>query len=639
MPEEKRMADKEVKDKQAKDRQDRLSLREILRINRRIFGICVKARPGFFSLRFAVRIVGALSPYVTLYCSARFLNELAAARRPEVLARWVLLILGLTAALGLIGAILKRMEEAGAAAQSYWTNWIYARKTMDLDFARADDARCRDQLTQILQTANYGGRGIWQFTYILPALTGIFFKVAGGIALSVSLFALPVEPEYRDLPLLKLGLVLAVGGILAVLILSPLLAAKRVKAELATTEAGRSGNRIYMFFGWQLFREEKRALDIRMYRQELYALEAMKKGNSWGLNGVFDRLQKGLAGAIGAVTAGLFQCMMGCIYLYVCLKAWYGAFGVGSVTQYVGALLSVAGGISELLSMGAQLRGNTVFLKQVLDYLDIPNEMYQGSLTVEKRSDRQYTVEFKDVGFRYPGSSEYALRHVNMRFKVGEKLAVVGENGSGKTTFIKLLCRLYDPTEGEILLNGINIRKYDYQEYMSVFSIVFQDFQLLDAPLGENIAAGFSWDEGRAAECLEKAGLGEWYRTSADKGLNTWLCQREEAEEGLRVSGGEGQKLAIARSLYRDAPFLVLDEPTAALDPLSEYEVYTRLNELVEDKTAIFISHRLSSCRFCDEIAVFHEGQVIEKGSHEGLLSRGGKYAQLWNAQAQYYQD
>lgn len=633
MSEEKKNGRKEAKDKQVK-----LSLREILRINQRIFGICVKARPGLFTLRFIVRIVEALSPYVPLYCSARFLNELAAARRPEILSRWVLLILGVTAVLGITGSILRRMEGAWAATESYWINWIYGKKMLDLDFAKVDDACCRDQLTQILQTSNYGGRGIWQFTYMLPALAGILFKVAGGIALSVSLFTLPVDPEYRDLPLLKLGLILAVGGILAVLLLSPLLAAKRVKAELATTEAGRSGNRCFLFFAWQMFHENKRALDIRMYRQDLFALEAMQKGNSWGLNGVFDKLQKGLAGAVGAVTAGLSQCMMGCIYLYVCLKAWYGAFGAGSVTQYVGALLSLAGGISELLSMGAQMRGNTVFLKQTLDYLDIPNDMYQGSLTVEKRRDRQYAVEFKDVSFRYPGSREYALRHVNMRFQVGKKLAVVGQNGSGKTTFIKLLCRLYDPTEGEILLNGINIRKYDYQEYMSVFSIVFQDFQLLDAPLGENIAAGFSCDEDRAVECLEKAGLGEWYRTKADKGLQTRLYLREDAEEGIQVSGGEEQKLAIARSLYRNAPFLVLDEPTAALDPMSEYEVYTRLNEIVEDKTAIFISHRLSSCRFCDEIAVFHQGQVIEKGSHEGLLSKGGKYAELWNAQAQYYQ-
>ncbi len=616
---------------------EQLSWREIWRINRRIFKICVGKRRSFFPIFISARIAEALSPYVTLYCSARFLDELTSARRPEMLVRWVLLILGLTAVMGLVKALLARLKDWEDALCHFWQYWIYGEKALDMDFAKADDAESSDQLVQIMQASQFSGRGLPHFLGVLPRLVGAFFKVAGGIALSVSLFTLPVEPWARELPLLKVGLALAVGGILGVLLLSPVLTGKRLKAWIAVTEAGKAGNRFFSFYGYQLYREDKRALDMRMYRQDLYGRKVNADNNSWGMGGVFMKLEQGLFGITGGITEVLSQIMTGMVYLYVCLKAWYGAFGVGSVTQYVGALLSMAGGVSELLSLVAEMKGNAVFLKKVLDYLDIPNEMYQGSLTVEKRNDRQYEVEFRDVSFRYPGSSEYALRHVNMRFQVGEKLAVVGQNGSGKTTFIKLLCRLYDPTEGMILLNGIDIRKYDYREYMSVFSVVFQDFQLLDAPLGENIAAGLTYDEGRAVECLEKAGLREWYLTKADRGLKTRLYQHEDAEEGIQVSGGEEQKLAIARSLYRDAPFLVLDEPTAALDPMSEYEIYTRLNDIVEDKTAIYISHRLSSCRFCDEIAVFHRGQVVEKGSHEGLLARGGKYAELWNAQAQYY--
>lgn len=619
------------------NKKEQLSWREIWQINKMIYKICADKRKSFFPIFIGARIVDALSPYVTLYCSARFLDELTAARRPEILARRVLLILGLTAAMGLVGGLLRRLKDREDAICYFWQYWIYGEKALSLDFDKVDDARYSDQLVQIMQASQFSGRGLPHFLGVLPQLVGAFFKVVGGIALSVSLFTLPVEPWARELPLLKAGLILAVGGILGVLILTPVLSNKQVKAWIAATEAGKEGNRFFSFYGFQLFREDKRALDMRMYRQDLYGIKVNENNNSWGMNGPFIKLERGLFGITGGTIEMLSQIMMGFVYLYVCLKAWYGAFGVGSVTQYVGALLSLASGISDLLSMCAEMKGNTVFLKQVLDYLDIPNEMYQGSLTVEKRNDRQYEVEFKDVSFRYPGSSEYALRHVNMRFKVGEKLAVVGQNGSGKTTFIKLLCRLYDPTEGVILLNGIDIRKYDYQEYMSVFSVVFQDFQLLDGPLGENIAASLDYDEGRAVECLEKAGLREWYQTKANKGLETRLYQHENAEEGIQISGGEEQKLAIARSLYRDAPFLVLDEPTAALDPMSEYEVYTRLNEIVEDKTAIYISHRLSSCRFCDEIAVFHEGQVIEKGSHEGLLASGGKYAELWNAQAQYY--
>ena len=618
-------------------KKDQFSWKQTWQINKRVFKMCTKAKPGFFAVRFATQILWAISPYVTLYCSARFLNELTAARRPEVLAWWVLLILGLTAALGVIGSLLRRLEEAGDGMRSFWLNWIYGQKALDMDFSKADDTRYSDRLVQILQTSNFSGHGIPNFTSLLPRLAGAFFKVAGGVALSVSLFVLPVKPQAQNLPLLKAGLVLAVGGILAVLVISPLLADKSIRAWNAAAEADRSGNRFFNFYGNLLYTEEKRALDVRMYRQDLYGQEVDAANNSWTGDGVFVKLNRGILGIINGITEMLSQMMMGLVYLYVCLKAWYGAFGVGSVTQYVGALSSLAGGFSELMSIGAEIRGNTAFLKQVLDYLDIPNEMYQGSLTVEKRSDRQYEVEFRDVSFRYPGSQEYALSHVNMKFKVGEKLAVVGQNGSGKTTFIKLLCRLYDPTKGEILLNGIDIRKYDYQEYMSVFSVVFQDFQLLDAPLGENIGASLHYDKARGLECLEKAGLEEWFRTKAVKGLETRLYQHEDANEGIQISGGEEQKLAIARSLYRDAPFLVLDEPTAALDPMSEYEVYTRLNDIVEDKTAIYISHRLSSCRFCDEIAVFHQGQVIEKGSHDELLARGGKYSELWNAQAQYY--
>ncbi len=613
------------------------SWKQTWQINKRIYRLCSRAKPGFFAVRFAVQILEVLSPYVTLYCSAQFLNELTAARRREALLWWVLLILGLTAVMGVAGSLLRRLDESANGMKSFWLNWIYGQKALDMDFSKADDARYSDQLVQILQTSNFSGHGIPNFTYQLPRLTGAFFKVLGGIALSASLFTLPVEPRAQGLPMLKVGLVLAVGGILGVLVLSPMLADKSIRAWNAAAEAGRSGNRFFSFYGYQLYAEEKRAMDVRIYRQDLYGQEVDSVNNSWTGDGIFVKLNRGVLGITHGVTQVLSQMMMGFVYLYVCLKAWYGAFGVGSVTQYVGALLSLANGLSELLSIGAEIRGNTVFLKQVLDYLDIPNEMYQGSLTVEKRSDRQYEVEFRDVSFRYPGSEEYALRHVSMKFRVGEKLAVVGQNGSGKTTFIKLLCRLYDPTEGEILLNDIDIRKYDYREYMSVFSVVFQDFQLLDAPLGQNVAASLRYDEDRVLACMEKAGLKEWYQTKAVRGLETRLYQHQDAEEGILVSGGEEQKLAIARSLYRDAPFLVLDEPTAALDPMSEYEVYTRLNDIVEDKTAIYISHRLSSCRFCDEIAVFHQGQVIEKGSHEGLLARGGKYAELWNAQAQYY--
>ena len=262
--------------------------------------------------------------------------------------------------------------------------------------------------------------------------------------------------------------------------------------------------------------------------------------------------------------------------------------------------------------------------------------MYQGSLTTEKRADRNYQVEFKNVSFKYPGSDNWALKNVSMKFQIGKRLAIVGENGSGKTTFIKLLCRLYDPQEGEILLNGIDIRKYRYDDYMGIFSIVFQDFQLISQSLGSNVAGSVDYDPQRVKQALADAGFGPRLE-SLPKGLDTQLY-KDYGEDGIEVSGGEAQKIAIARALYKDAPFIILDEPTAALDPMAEAEIYAKFNEISGDKTAIYISHRLSSCKFCDEILVFDRGSILQQGTHEALLEQSsGKYAQLWNAQAQYY--
>ena len=275
-------------------------------------------------------------------------------------------------------------------------------------------------------------------------------------------------------------------------------------------------------------------------------------------------------------------------------------------------------------------------MEKTFEYLDLPNSMYQGSLTTEKRRDRQYEVEFKDVSFKYSGSDVWALRHVNMKFKVGKRLAIVGENGSGKTTFIKLLCRLYDPQEGQILLNGIDIRKYKYDDYMNIFAVVFQDFQLICQPLGANVAGKMEYDRERVHKALVDAGFGDRLATM-EKGLDTMLY-KDLSDDGVDVSGGEAQKIAIARALYKDAPFIILDEPTAALDPIAEAEIYGKFDEIAGDKTAIYISHRLSSCKFCDEIAVFHEGAVIQQGTHASLVAdTNGKYYELWNAQAQYY--
>lgn len=232
--------------------------------------------------------------------------------------------------------------------------------------------------------------------------------------------------------------------------------------------------------------------------------------------------------------------------------------------------------------------------------------------------------------------SKTALNHVSLEIESGHIIGLLGPNGSGKTTFIKLLCRLYDPTEGTIYMNGIDIRRYDYEEYRSLFSVVFQDFKLFSFSLGENVEVSEDFREETVRDALQKAGLEEFLKEHGHD-LSVTLY-RDFDRDGIEVSGGEAQKIALARAVCKGAPFVLLDEPTAAMDPLAEYEIYTRFNELVADRTTVYISHRMSSCRFCGDIAVFHEGRMIQRGSHESLMKeKDGKYFELWTAQAQYY--
>ena len=320
-----------------------------------------------------------------------------------------------------------------------------------------------------------------------------------------------------------------------------------------------------------------------------------------------------------------------CSYLIIGLYCTLGAFPVGSVIKYVGYLGILTNNIGALFYGLGELKNNEQFLETYLEYFDLQNDMYQGSLSVEKRSDKQFDIEFKNVSFRYTGSEDYALKDINLNLKVGERLAVVGQNGSGKTTFIKLLCRLYDPTEGEIHMNDFNVRKYDYRQYLDLFSVVFQDYNLLAMPLGNNVASAEKWDAVKAEQMLYEVGFGERYEEMPKK-LETSLY-KDFDEEGVNISGGEAQKIALARALYKDAPFIILDEPTAALDPIAEAEIYSKFDEIVGDKTAIYISHRLSSCRFCDKIAVFDKGRIVQVGTHEELLATNEIYQDVYESQ------
>ncbi|MBQ5656300.1 MAG: ABC transporter ATP-binding protein [Bacteroidaceae bacterium] len=593
--------------------------------------------PKFFPLLTVYSIFSAITPYITVFFSAQILKELATLRREDNLWQWVIagiLCVGIAA---IAKAMLYRRYNS-------LLNDIYGRKEIlfihkmfSLDFSELDKQENHDLRAQIQQNENWSS---WGLMRVEEAYIGAVSSVIGllsGIALTVSLFTSPVPESAGWLTVLNnpVFIIVLAAMMVVISILAGNLSAKSMRCWSDFAEEATFGNRLFGHFGF-IGTDKTRSVDIRMNNQQGLISAYWTTNSSFGVNGPFGKAARGRMGVYASLGVCITTLITGFIYVFTCLKAWGGAFDVGSITQYVGAATAMVTNVFALTDLLGIMKTNAPYLEKTFEFLDIPNAMYQGSLTTEKRADRQYEVEFKDVSFKYPGSDIWALRHVNMKFKVGKRLAIVGENGSGKTTFIKLLCRLYDPQEGQILLNGIDIRKYKYDDYMNIFSIVFQDFQLICQPLGNNVAGSMKYDRERVEKALIDAGFGDRL-ASLEKGLDTFVY-KNLTEDGVDVSGGEAQKIAIARALYKDAPFIILDEPTAALDPIAEAEIYSKFNDIAGDKTAIYISHRLSSCKFCDEIAVFHEGAVIQHGTHAELVAdETGKYHELWNAQAQYY--
>ncbi len=614
------------------------SWKETISYNYRALSIFYKRSPKTVISRIICTVWNALTPYISIYFSALIINELTGERNINRIKVLVIITLCTSAVTALIGAMLNKWKNTYNSGLWYDFKHIFAEKRLDMDYADLDSTYAAQLHSTIEQNNNSSGWGILKVLRGCESMLSALFTVAGGISLTVSLFILPVPESSGRYTVLNnpLFILAVVAVMLAITYIAPVLTTKSESYWAVNTSLTNANNRRFSFFGFLGHRKDI-ATDVRIYGQEKICNNMNNnKNSSFGSNSFFAKLAKGPMGLYAAASSAVSVIFTGFVYVFVCLKAWAGAFGLGSVTQYISAITKLSGGLSNLIATLGDMRNNATFMECNFEYLDIPNKMYMGSLTVEKRRDRKYEIEFKNVSFKYPNSKAYALKNINVKFEIGKRLAVVGMNGSGKTTFIKLLCRLYDPTEGEILLNGIDIRKYRYEEYMQIFSVVFQDFKLFSLQLGENVAGKTQYDHALAEDCLKKAGFEDRLATLPD-GLDTYLytdCNKN----GISVSGGEAQKIAIARSLYKDAPFIILDEPTAALDPIAEAEIYSKFDSIVGDKTAIYISHRLSSCKFCDEILVFHKGDVVQHGRHNILLENtNGKYYELWSAQAQYY--
>lgn len=324
------------------------------------------------------------------------------------------------------------------------------------------------------------------------------------------------------------------------------------------------------------------------------------------------------------------------IYAFIFINIASEALPVGSIIKYVGLVETVVFSIRNLIIDVSAIKDNTPCVEAYMKQFIYAQTGADSGTAISLPSGNRYVIEFENVYFKYDGSDTWALRDVSLKFENKQCYALVGENGSGKTTLIKLLCRLYKPTEGRILINGIDIWDYLPNDYIKLLSTVFQDFKLFAFTLGENIALSEKYDSEKVSECIRNVNFEGRY-LNMKNGLQTNLYKNFD-DEGVEISGGEEQKIALARALYNDTEFMIFDEPTASLDPRSESEIYNMMRKMLYNHTTVFVSHRLSSCRFSNTIYVLHHGELVQSGNHETLLSiPNGKYSELWNAQAKMY--
>ena len=578
------------------------------------------------------QIVSTADIFINLYLVKLIINAFVKGKTKEEILFLCLIALISNFVLILIKRFSEETQTNRFRIILYKRDMEINKKTMKLDYEFLEDTDLQLGLTKMREYDNFGNYGIYHVGRHFGAIINSVLTFIFAIIFSINLFRMqseliPIANWLWNTIFILLFFSFSLISILASKKFNTKMQAMFDKDVVFLNRLLRE----YM----KINDDYKSGKDVRLYNYNL--LTSVLKNSNNNVKNFYNRMSHNLFKCniqTGLMT--IFSSLL--VYFYAGFKAYYGLIELGDIVQYTGIAVLTADAVTLIIMSISSLYANKDYFKTIFDYLNLSNGKYEGSLPIEKRDDNEYEFEFKNVGFKYPKTSKYVLQNVNLKFKIGQRLAIVGMNGSGKTTLIKLLTRFYDPTDGEILLNGINIQKYDYNEYLDIFSVVFQDFKLFSFMLGQNISASMEYDEKRAEEALTKAGF-EKALQKMPQGLKTYLYQDYE-EDGIEISGGEAQKIAMARAIYKDSPFIILDEPTAALDPISEFEIYSKFDNIIGNKTAVYISHRLSSCKFCNEIAVFDEGKLVQHGSHDALLQdKEGKYHELWNAQAQYYKE
>lgn len=577
-----------------------------------------------------VALVMAVMPFVNIWFTSKIIDLLDMGAEMKELFLYIGLAVGINLVLFFLNYFLGDMYFMYRSLMYNKELQNIASKLYRIEYQRLEDSSFKELVHKHSEAQDRVFSSFVQFSWMLRDF------ISGAITLVISVIII--------IPLFKIGFtktgdtyfekpvfLLTIFAAIAVMVVIILIVALRMnKMWFKASDEYARLDRIFYYF-LNMFSDYNTGKEIRLYKeQSLIEHAATDKILTDG-----EKVLK--KASMNSAKSSSFVAILGAIvgfgiYLFIGVKGLYGLFGIGSLVLYCGSFMQIIGGIMKMAATFGKTEEMVPLVNYYFDIMHAKDEMEFGDKVLD--SDK-FEIEFKNVSFKYPGAENYSLKNISLKINDGEHLAVVGRNGSGKTTFIKLMCRLYDATEGEILINGIDIKEYSKESIMKLYSVVFQDFKIFSTTLAQNISAGEAYDSEKLFTSLDKANI-KGRVLKMENQENTHLY-KDLDKAGVEISGGEAQKLALARALYKDAPIVILDEPTAALDPIAENEIYSRFNSFVQNKTAIYISHRLSSCAFCDRIAVFDKAELVENGTHQELIELNATYSRLWNAQAQYY--
>ncbi len=597
------------------------ALKEIHRLEKRLLPAVI-----------IIAVSTAFSPFINIFFSAKLL-ELFATKAPINQC-----IYYISFAL-ILNFVLFFLESYFGDIHLMYRSLMYskelqciAEKLFNTEYQKLEDAKFKDLIHKHSEAQERVFSAFTQLIWMIrDFITGLLTIVISLIIISPLLKTglSKTGESFFEKPIFLLTIILSIIIMVGTILLISL---KMNKAWFKANDEYSKLNKLFYYF-LNLFSDYKTGKEIRLYNEQplienlvtqkiLFDGEKILKKSS---------LNSAKSSSIIAILGSIIG--LG-VYLFIAIKGSYNLFGISNLVLYCASFIQIINGMMKIAITFGKTEEILPLVNYYFEIINSKDELVYGKEKLDL--SKGIEIEFRNVSFKYPNCENYTLRNVSFKLNNKEHIAIVGKNGSGKTTLVKLLCRFYDVTSGEIIINQKNIKNYEKNELLKIISAVFQDYKIFSTTVISNIAASEHSDKKSVFLALEKAHIKNRVLDMYNK-ENSFIYKNLD-QKGIEISGGEAQKLALARSLYKDSYLLILDEPTSALDPLSEHELYTEFNVFASNKTAIYISHRLSSCIFCDKIAVFDKGQLLEYDSHKNLLKNPDSfYKKLWETQSSYY--